>query len=136
MRGLVYKGERDVVIEEVPDARIEQPNDALVEITTTNICGSDLHMMGPYAGGQAEYLRVPYADFNLLTLPEGDEHENDFTMLSDIFPTGWHGTRLAGLAPGDACVVFGSGPVGLMAATARWCREPGRPSPSTSTTTG
>ena len=42
--------------------------------------------MGPYAGGQAEYLRVPYADFNLLELPAGQEHENDFTMLSRHLP--------------------------------------------------
>ncbi|MCR6482414.1 glutathione-independent formaldehyde dehydrogenase [Amycolatopsis sp. OK19-0408] len=72
--------------------------------------------MGPYAGGQAEYLRVPWADFNLLDLPAGTEHENDFTMLSDIFPTGWHGTELAGMLPGDRVAVFGAGPVGLMAA--------------------
>jgi hypothetical protein len=51
--------------------------------------------MGPYAGGQAEMLRVPYADFNCLKLPEdANEKETDFVMLSDIFPTGWHGTRL------------------------------------------
>jgi glutathione-independent formaldehyde dehydrogenase len=72
--------------------------------------------MGPYAGGQAEYLRVPYADFNLLELPPGEEHENDFTMLSDIFPTGWHGTELAGMSAGDRVAVFGAGPVGLLAA--------------------
>jgi glutathione-independent formaldehyde dehydrogenase len=73
-------------------------------------------MMGPYWGGQAEYLRVPWADFNLLELPAGTEHENDFTMLSDIFPTGYHGTELAGVRPGDTVVIFGAGPVGLMAA--------------------
>jgi threonine dehydrogenase-like Zn-dependent dehydrogenase len=50
---------------------------------------------GPYWGGQAECLRVPWADFNLLRLPPGAEHENDFTMLSDIFPTGYHGTEFA-----------------------------------------
>ncbi|GAA2579974.1 hypothetical protein GCM10010435_66550 [Winogradskya consettensis] len=72
--------------------------------------------MGPYDGGRAELLRVPYADFNLLELPQGTEHENDFTMLSDIFPTGWHGTELARMQPGDKVVVFGAGPVGLMAA--------------------
>ncbi|GAA5167950.1 glutathione-independent formaldehyde dehydrogenase [Amycolatopsis dongchuanensis] len=72
--------------------------------------------MGPYDGGQAEYLRVPHADFNLLRLPPGNDHENDFTMLSDIFPTGWHGAELAGLRPGESVVVFGAGPVGLMAA--------------------
>lgn len=72
--------------------------------------------MGPYQGGQAEYLRVPYADFNLLQLPEGDEHEADFTMLSDIFPTGYHGCRLAGVGPGHTVAIFGAGPVGLLAA--------------------
>jgi glutathione-independent formaldehyde dehydrogenase len=72
--------------------------------------------MGPYTGGQAEYLRVPFADFNALVLPPGDEHENDFAMLADIFPTGYHATVLADLNPGETIVVFGAGPVGLMAA--------------------
>jgi glutathione-independent formaldehyde dehydrogenase len=193
MKAVVYQGPRDVTVNEVPDPSIQSPNDAIVRITTTNICGSDLHMyegrtsvdqgkilghenmgiveavgdavnrikvgdrvsvpfniacgtcrncmtgwtsfclrtnptegmdgaaygyanMGPYDGGQAELLRVPYADVNLLELPAGTEHENDFTMLSDIFPTGWHGTELAGMQPGDRVAVFGAGPVGLMAA--------------------
>jgi glutathione-independent formaldehyde dehydrogenase len=193
MKAVVYRGPRQVEVTEVPDPTIQAPTDAIVRITTTNICGSDLHMyegrspveegkvlghenmgiveavgdgvtrvnvgdrvsvpfniacgtcrncvegwtsfclrtnptegmdgaaygyanMGPYDGGQAEFLRVPYADFNLLELPPGTEHENDFTMLSDIFPTGWHGTELAGLRPGDRVAVFGAGPVGLMAA--------------------
>ena len=193
MKALVYKDKFDVSVEEVPEPRIEGANDAIVRITTTNICGSDLHMyegrtnvqegtvlghenmgvvaevgpgvdrikpgdrvsvpfniacgscgncvrgwtsfclrtnptdgidgaaygyanMGPYAGGQAEYLRVPYADFNLLELPAGEDHENDFTMLSDIFPTGWHGVELSGMEAGDVVAVFGAGPVGLMAA--------------------
>lgn len=193
MKAVVYDSPFTVSVKDVPDARIEQPTDALVRITTTNICGSDLHMyegrttveegtvlghenmgiveatgsgvsrvkvgdrvsvpfniacgtcrnclqgwtsfcvrtnptegvdgaaygyanMGPYDGGQAELLRVPYADFNLLELPPGNEHENDFTMLSDIFPTGWHGTVLAGQQAGDRVAVFGAGPVGLMAA--------------------
>ena len=54
--------------------------------------------MGPYTGGQAEYLRVPFADFNCLQLPPGTEHENDFAMLADIFPTGYHATEMAGSA--------------------------------------
>lgn len=72
--------------------------------------------MGPYWGGQAELLRVPWADFNLLELPAGDDHEADFTMLSDVFQTGYHGTELARVAPGKSVVIFGAGPVGLMAA--------------------
>jgi glutathione-independent formaldehyde dehydrogenase len=72
---------------------------------------------GPFAGGQAEYLRVPFGDFNCLRLPEdAKEKEDDYVMLADIFPTGWHSTRLAGLTPGDAIVIYGAGPVGLMAA--------------------
>jgi len=75
--------------------------------------------MGPYQGGQAEYLRVPFADFNALRLPGGAdsrEHELDYTMLSDIFPTAWHGTVLSGLQPGESVAIMGAGPVGLMAA--------------------
>ncbi|WP_205877061.1 glutathione-independent formaldehyde dehydrogenase [Mycobacterium camsae] len=192
MKAVVYKGPREVSVDEVPDAAIEQPTDAIVRITATNICGSDLHMyegrtdlepgtvighenlgeivevgsavvsrrpgdrvclpfnigcgfcgncqrgltgfcltvnpgvaggaygyanMGPYSGGQAEYLRVPFADFNALHLPEDSvDKENDYVMLADIFPTGWHGTRLAKLQPGDTVAVWGAGPVGLMAA--------------------
>jgi len=72
--------------------------------------------MGPYPGGQAEKLRVPYADHNALKLPDGDEHEDAFSLLADIFPTGWHGTELADLQPGESVAIFGAGPVGLMAA--------------------
>jgi glutathione-independent formaldehyde dehydrogenase len=72
--------------------------------------------MGPYSGGQAEYLRVPFADFNCLKLPEdAKEKENDYVMLSDIFPTGYHATQLAGVKPGENIVIYGAGPVGLMA---------------------
>jgi glutathione-independent formaldehyde dehydrogenase len=192
MKALVYNGPKDVSVSEVPDARIERPTDVLIKITSTNICGSDLHIyegrnpleagqaighenlgevievgdavikvkvgdtvsipfnigcgfcrncgrgltgfclsvnpempggaygypsMGGYQGGQAEMLRVPFGDFNCLELPEdAEDKEADYAMLSDIWPTGWHGTELAGVAPGDSVVIFGGGPVGLMAA--------------------
>lgn len=69
--------------------------------------------MGPYQGGQAQYLRVPYADFNALKLPKGKEHEADFALLADIFPTGWHGLTLAGFRPGESVAVFGAGECAL-----------------------
>jgi glutathione-independent formaldehyde dehydrogenase len=72
--------------------------------------------MGPWVGGQAERLRVPYADFNCLKLPPGTEHETDFILLADIFPTGYHGCELAQVSPGNTVAVYGGGPVGLMAA--------------------
>ncbi|GAB3529490.1 glutathione-independent formaldehyde dehydrogenase [Arthrobacter monumenti] len=73
--------------------------------------------MGPWAGGQAEMLRVPYGDHNCLRLGEdAKEKENDYVMLSDIFPTGYHATEMAGVIPGDTVVIYGAGPVGLMAA--------------------
>ncbi len=74
--------------------------------------------MGPFKGGQAEYLRVPFADFNCIKLPgkEGDELEDDFLLLSDIFPTGWHATELANVQMGEPVAIFGSGPVGLLSA--------------------
>src|SRR6195952_688335 len=167
MKALVYNGARDVSVDNIPDAKIEKATDVLVKITTTNICGSDLHMyegrtdmetgrvlghenlgevvavgdacdvvrvgdlvvlpfniacghcancekgltafgltanrdphlagaaygfadMGPYTGDQAELLRVPWADFNCLVLPEAAlEQQLDYVMLADIFPTGW-----------------------------------------------
>lgn len=51
--------------------------------------------MGPYVGGQAEFVKVPFADFNALKLPPGKENEADFALLADIFPTGWHGVQLS-----------------------------------------
>ena len=191
MKALVYNGPRKVAVENVPDAVVERATDVLVKITSTNICGSDLHMyegrtdmeagrilghenfgvvievgaavdrikvgdrvclpfnvgcgfcanceqglsgfcltcnpgmagaaygfagMGPYSGGQAELLRVPYGDYNCLVLPrDSEEKESDYVMLADIFPTGYHATELAGVKPGDSVVIYGAGPVGLMA---------------------
>ncbi len=191
MKAVVYKGPGQVEVQEVDDPRIEAPSDVVVKLTSTAICGSDLHMyegrtaaetgivfghenmgvvaevgpgvttvregdrvvlpfnvacgfcancrhrksafcltvnpgaaggaygyvgMGPYMGGQAEYLRVPFADFNCVQLPKGNEHENDFAMLADIFATGYHATELAHVSPGETVAVYGAGPVGLMAA--------------------
>lgn len=71
--------------------------------------------MGPYQGGQAQYIRVPYAEFNCLPLPAGTDHEADFILLAYIFPTGWHGVVLFGFQPGESIAVFGARPIGLMA---------------------
>lgn len=191
MKAVHYEKPFQVSVKEVPQPKIEHPDDAIVMVTTAAICGSDLHMyqgrtaaqsglifghenmgiveqigrgvtllkkgdrvvmpfnvacgrclnceegrtafctgvnpgfaggaygyvaMGPYAGGQAQYLRVPFADFNALILPPGTKHESSFALLADIFPTGWHGLTLSHFSPGESVAVFGAGPVGLMAA--------------------
>ena len=75
--------------------------------------------MGGWVGGQAEYALVPYADWNLLKFPDKDQAMEkilDLTMLSDIFPTGFHGAYTAGVKPGSTVYVAGAGPVGLAAA--------------------
>ncbi|MDT7725439.1 MAG: glutathione-independent formaldehyde dehydrogenase [Actinomycetota bacterium] len=75
--------------------------------------------MGGWVGGQAEYVMVPFADFNLLKFPDRDqalEKILDLTMLSDIFPTGYHGAVTAGVTTGSTVYVAGAGPVGLAAA--------------------
>ncbi len=75
--------------------------------------------MGGWRGGQAEYVMVPYADWNLLKFPDRDramEKILDLTMLSDIFPTGYHGAYTAGVGPGSTVYIAGAGPVGLAAA--------------------
>jgi glutathione-independent formaldehyde dehydrogenase len=75
--------------------------------------------MGGWVGGQAEYVMVPYADFNLLKFPDSDQAMakiKDLTLLSDIFPTGFHGAVTAGVGPGSIVYVAGAGPVGLACA--------------------
>ena len=75
--------------------------------------------MGGWVGGQAEYVMVPYADFNLLKFPDkaqAMEKIKDLTLLSDIFPTGFHGAVTAGVKPGMVVYVAGAGPVGLACA--------------------
>ncbi len=75
--------------------------------------------MGGWIGGQAEYVMVPYADFNLLKFPDREqamEKIRDLTCLSDILPTGYHGAVTAGVRPGSTVYVAGAGPVGLAAA--------------------
>ncbi len=77
--------------------------------------------MGGWVGGQAEYVMCPYADFNLLKFPDRDramEKIQDLTLLSDIFPTGYHGAVTAGVGPGTIVYVAGAGPVGLASAAA------------------
>ena len=77
--------------------------------------------MGGWVGGQAEYVMVPYADFNLLKFPDkaqAMEKIRDLTLLSDIFPTGYHGAVTAGVGPGSIVYVAGAGPVGLACAAA------------------
>jgi glutathione-independent formaldehyde dehydrogenase len=75
--------------------------------------------MGGWEGGQAQYVMVPFADFNLLKIPDREqalEKVLDLTMLSDIFPTGYHGAYTAGVTTGSTVYVAGAGPVGLAAA--------------------
>ncbi|MFC0509194.1 zinc-dependent alcohol dehydrogenase [Micromonospora costi] len=195
MKALTWQGKRDVRVEEVPDPRIEEPTDAIVRITSTAICGSDLHLyevLAPYLkpgdvlghepmgiveevgsavtrlrpgdrvvvpfniacgtcwmcerqlyaqcettqvrsagkgaalfgytdlygsvpGGQAEYLRVPYADFGPITVPQTGPDEQ-WLYLSDILPTAWQAVRYADTPPGGTLAVFGLGPVGQFCA--------------------
>jgi glutathione-independent formaldehyde dehydrogenase len=191
MKAVVYKGPMKVAVEDVEGPRMMAATDAIVKITSSCICGSDLHMyegrtvvekgkvfgheimgvidrvgdavtqikvgdrvvlpfniscgtcfnctrgytnacltlnpegvgagygyagMGPYQGGQAEYVRVPCADFNCLKLPgrPGDELEDDFVMLADILPTAYHATVMAHVEPGKSVAIYGAGPVGLL----------------------
>ena len=201
MRANCWIGKKDVRVETVPDPKILNRQDAIVKITSTAICGSDLHlyngfvpsmesgdilghefmgevvetgpdvrnlrkgdrvvvpfpiacgrclscqrglfsvcentnpnahlaeamwghspcgvygyshMLGGYAGGQAEYARVPFADVGPIKVPEGLMDEQ-VLFLSDIFPTGYMGADMCNIQPGDTIAVWGCGPVGLFA---------------------
>jgi threonine dehydrogenase-like Zn-dependent dehydrogenase len=195
MKAVVWQGRRDVAVEEVPDPRIEEPTDAVIRVTSTGLCGSDLHLyevLGPFMtegdiighepmgvveevgsgvgdlrpgdrvvvpfniscghcymcdqglmtqcettqvteqgmgarlfgytklygavpGGQAEYLRVPHADFGPVKVPEGPADDR-YLFLSDVLPTGWQAVEYAGVQAGQTLLVLGAGPIGDMAA--------------------
>jgi threonine dehydrogenase-like Zn-dependent dehydrogenase len=201
MRANCFYGKHDLRIEQVPDPKILNQRDAIVKISSTAICGSDLHlynaliptcqhgdilghefmgevvevgrevknlavgdrvvvpfpiacgncaacgaemyslcensnpnawlaeklmghspagifgyshMLGGYAGGQAEYARVPFADVGPIKIPDGIEDEK-VLFLSDIFPTGYMGAEMCNIKPGDTIAVWGCGPVGQFA---------------------
>ncbi len=77
------------------------------------------HTAGGYDGGQAEYVRVPYADVGPTIIPEGMDLD-DAVLLTDVVPTGYQAAEMGGIKKGDTVVVFGAGPIGIMAAKCAW----------------
>ncbi|HZF94432.1 MAG TPA: zinc-dependent alcohol dehydrogenase [Allosphingosinicella sp.] len=199
-----YRGPYRVRAQEKPEPKIEHPRDAVVRVTRTCICGSDLHLYhgmvpdtrvgmtfghefcgiveevgsavenlkkgdyvlvpfniacgqchfckqglygnchesnpeatavgaiygyshtaGGYEGGQAEYARVPYADFGPQVIPDWMDPD-DAVLLTDVVPTGYQAAEMGGIQKGDTVVVFGAGPVGIMAARCAWLFGAGR----------
>ncbi|TAM92274.1 MAG: alcohol dehydrogenase [Rhodanobacteraceae bacterium] len=193
MEAVILDDTRKIVVRDVPDAEMRETTDVLLRITSSAICGTDLHFYegrmpgieggiigheplgvveeagsavtnvrkgdrvvvpthiccgfcamcsaghssacltsnpgaagaaygypnkGGYAGAQTELLRVPFADANCLKLPgePGDDREDDFVLLADAFPTGYHAVATIDVGPGDTLVVFGAGAIGLLAA--------------------
>ncbi|WP_248282187.1 zinc-dependent alcohol dehydrogenase [Mucilaginibacter robiniae] len=83
------------------------------------------HTAGGFDGGQAEYVRVPYANVGPTVIPEGMDHD-DALLLTDVVPTGYQAAEMGGIKTGDTVVVFGAGPVGIMAAKCAWLFGAGR----------
>ncbi|MBW8683570.1 zinc-dependent alcohol dehydrogenase [Chitinophaga rhizophila] len=83
------------------------------------------HTAGGFDGGQAEYVRVPYADVGPVIIPE-DMDPDDAVLLTDVVPTGYQAAEMGGIKKGDTVVVFGAGPVGIMAAKCAWLFGAGR----------
>lgn len=83
------------------------------------------HTAGGYDGGQAEYVRVPYADVGPTVIPAGMDLD-DAVLLTDVVPTGYQAAEMGGIQVGDTVVVFGAGPVGIMAAKSAWLFGAGR----------
>lgn len=83
------------------------------------------HIAGGYDGGQADYLRVPYADVGPMVIPEWMDPD-DAVLLTDVVPTGYQAAEMGGIQPGDTVAVFGAGPVGIMAAKCAWLFGAGR----------
>jgi S-(hydroxymethyl)glutathione dehydrogenase / alcohol dehydrogenase len=83
------------------------------------------HTTGGYDGGQAQFVRVPFADTGAIPIPEGIS-DDDAVLCTDAYPTGYQAAEMAGIKRGDSVVVFGSGPVGLFAAKSAWFMGAGR----------
>ncbi|MGE5498869.1 MAG: zinc-dependent alcohol dehydrogenase [Syntrophothermus sp.] len=83
------------------------------------------HTAGGYDGGQAEYVRVPYADVGPTVIPEWMDPD-DAVLLTDVVPTGYQAAEMGGIQPGDTVVVFGAGPIGILAAKCSWLFGAGR----------
>lgn len=83
------------------------------------------HTAGGYDGGQAEFVRVPYANVGPTVIPPGMDPD-DAVLLTDVVPTGYQAAEMGGIQPGDTVVVFGAGPVGIMAARCAWLFGAGR----------
>jgi threonine dehydrogenase-like Zn-dependent dehydrogenase len=83
------------------------------------------HTTGGYDGGQAEFVRVPMADVNHVKIPAG-VHEEDALLCTDVFPTGYQAAEMADIKKGDNVVIFGAGPIGLLAAKSAWLMGAGR----------
>ncbi|WP_225975300.1 zinc-dependent alcohol dehydrogenase [Anseongella ginsenosidimutans] len=83
------------------------------------------HTAGGYDGGQAEYVRVPYADVGPVVIPP-EMDPDDAVLLTDVLPTGYQAAEMGGIKIGDTVVVFGAGPVGIMAAKCAWLFGAGR----------
>ncbi len=194
MKAVVFRGVGDIRLEDVPEPQLKEPSDALVRLTASAICGTDLHMIrgtlpgmvpgtilghegvgvvedfgpgvrnfhrgdrvvicstiacgicaycrqgyyamcdkanpngpqagaamfggpketGPFDGLQAERARIPFANVGMVKLPD-EVSDEDAIILSDIFPTGFFGAKLAEIEPGNTVAVFGCGPVGQCA---------------------
>ncbi|HZG57073.1 zinc-dependent alcohol dehydrogenase [Paenibacillus sp.] len=201
MKAVTYQGIKNIVVKDVPDPRIEKPDDMIIRVTNSAICGSDLHLLhamipnlpenyvighepmgvveevgpevrglkkgdrvvipfniacgecffckhelesqcdnsneygeiggffgyshttGGYAGGQAEYLRVPFANFSHFKIPEASEVEDEkLCLIADAMTTAYWSVDNAGVKDGDTVVVLGCGPVGLLAQKFCWLK--------------
>ncbi|KAH9205911.1 hypothetical protein DL95DRAFT_375740 [Leptodontidium sp. 2 PMI_412] len=190
MKAVAFEGKAfDMTVKKLPIPKIHKATDAIIRVTSSGICGTDLHVfhgrvpvnppmtMGheivgivhsigskvsdlkvgdrvivsgiitddnlggedddevvgglgigdvpgfiQFNGGQAGFVRVPFASDNVLLLPEGKEHELDYVMLADIFPTANWALDCSGFVFGDVVVIFGAGPVGLLAAYSAFLR--------------
>ncbi|AWB46629.1 glutathione-dependent formaldehyde dehydrogenase [Paenibacillus sp. CAA11] len=201
MKAVTYQGIKNVVVKEVPDPKIVKPDDMIVKITSTAICGSDLHLIhgmipnlqenyvighepigiveevgpdvtkvkkgdrviipfniacgecffcknqlesqcdnsnqhgdmgayfgysgttGGYPGGQAEYLRVPFANFTHFKIPENCEQpDENLSLIADAMTTAFWSVDNAGVKNGDTVIVLGCGPVGLLAQKFCWLK--------------
>lgn len=117
MKAVVWEGVGDIRLEDVPEPKIKQSTDAIVRLTASAICGTDLHFI--------RGTMTQFANVGLVKLPE-EVTDEQAILLSDIFPTGYFGAELAEIKAGDILAIFGCGPVGQFALASAKLMHAGR----------
>lgn len=127
MKALCYHGRKDVRVDTVDDPKIQDPRDAIIKITSTAICGSDLHLYHGYMPGMEVGDVIGHEPMGeVIEVGGAVKPDEQVLFLSDIFPTGYMAAENAQIKKGDTVAVWGCGPAAQFAIQSAWMLGAGR----------